>query len=134
MGAGLIKIKTNSAFKLSLSWGLALAELGNKTRWLERREAEKQKRLEIEKEERLQEAKNKKNKIFRKFQEEGKMKVKKETKQEYSGRLEEEKRLKGKQMMKSNLWKQRREQDGRLVNTWNVMRKQTESQNNSIQE
>ena len=29
VGAGLIKIKTNSALKLSLSWGLALAELGN---------------------------------------------------------------------------------------------------------
>ena len=29
VGAGLIKIKTNSAFKLSLSWGLALAELDN---------------------------------------------------------------------------------------------------------
>ena len=30
MGAGEIKIKANSVFKLSLSWGLALAELGNK--------------------------------------------------------------------------------------------------------
>jgi hypothetical protein len=33
VGAGEIKIKANSAFKLSLSWGLVLAELGNiKTR------------------------------------------------------------------------------------------------------
>jgi hypothetical protein len=31
VGAGEIKIKANSAFKISLSWGLALAELGNKT-------------------------------------------------------------------------------------------------------
>jgi hypothetical protein len=29
VGAGEIKIKANSAFKLSFSWGLALAELGN---------------------------------------------------------------------------------------------------------
>ena len=31
MGAGEIKIKANSAFKLSLSWGLALAELGKES-------------------------------------------------------------------------------------------------------
>jgi hypothetical protein len=29
VGAGENKIKANSALKLSLSWGLALAELGN---------------------------------------------------------------------------------------------------------
>jgi hypothetical protein len=28
VGAGLTEMKTNSAFKLSLNWGLALAELG----------------------------------------------------------------------------------------------------------
>ena len=31
VGAGEIKIKANSAFKLSLSWGLALAEFGKKS-------------------------------------------------------------------------------------------------------
>ena len=85
----------------------------NKTRWLERRESEKQKILEIEKEDRLQQAKNNK----------WKEKQRKETKPEYSRRLEEEQRLKGKQKMMSNLWKQRREADGRLVTTWNVMKK-----------
>ena len=32
VGAGETKIKANSALKLSLSWGLALAELGNTNR------------------------------------------------------------------------------------------------------
>jgi hypothetical protein len=82
---------------------------------MERKEAEKQKVLEKEKEERLQEAKIKKKKW--------KEKHKKENRQEYSRRMEEERRLKGKQKMLSNLWKQRREADGRLVTTWNVMKK-----------
>ena len=46
----------------------------------------------------------------------------KETKPEYSRRMEEKKRLEGKQMMKSNLWKQRREKDGRLISIWKELR------------
>ena len=54
---------------------------------------------------------------------------KKETKQEYSRRMEEEKRLKGKQRMLSNLWKQRREKDGKLVDVLRkVGRLQTETE------
>ena len=36
--------------------------------------------------------------------------------------MEEKKRLEGKQMMKSNLWKQRRAKDGRLISIWKELR------------
>ena len=36
--------------------------------------------------------------------------------------MEEKRRLEGKQMMKSNLWKQRREKDGRLINIWQELK------------
>ena len=42
----------------------------------------------------------------------------KETKPEYARRMEEKKRLEGKQMMKYNLWIQRRETDGKLIGIW----------------
>ena len=49
---------------------------------------------------------------------------KKESKEETTRRLEESRRLEGKQKMKSGLWKQRREKDGRLVEIWKEFRKE----------
>ena len=101
----------------------------NKDKWLERKEEENLKRLEIEKQERLALVGHKKGQRARMIQENENKKKKKETKLESSRRLEEKKRLEGKQRMKSGLWKQRREKDGSLVNIWKELKTEHEQEN-----
>jgi hypothetical protein len=83
----------------------------NKERWKVRKKLEEQGRLETEKQDRLEKSRQKKQQPGRK---------------ECSRRLEEKKRLEGKQKMKSDLWKQRRERDGRLVTVWKEIKNKTD--------
>ena len=84
---------------------------------VERVEQEKQERLEIAKMKKGRSmAKNKNTKTKPKSNEVGTS----------EGRMENrknKKRLEGTKLMKSNLWKQRREQDGRLVTVWKEIKK-----------
>ena len=50
-------------------------------------------------------------------------------KPEYNRRMEEQRRLEGKQRMKSNLWKQRREHYGKLVSIWKELKTECETNN-----
>ena len=90
----------------------------NKNAWHERQETEKLRRLkEKEKEEklaRLAAARNQKKLYFKNVTAPNK----KETKLDTSRRLEETKKLEGKQKMRSELWRKRREKDGMLVKVW----------------
>ena len=100
---------------------------GNRKKWLERREAEHLRRLEEEKNVRLKVSRAKQAKAKAK----ARLKAEKagkdgkagneEYKEDYSRRQEGKKKLKGIQMMKSNLWKQRREKDGHLVAVWKTV-------------
>ena len=111
---------------------------GNRKTWLERKEAENLRRLEEEKMDRLEMARLKKTKSRNNAGEEeiqdSHVKKKKETKEDYTRRMEEKKRLEGKQKMKSDLWKQRREKDGRLVCVWkSVKQKEEDDETNKEQ-
>ena len=94
----------------------------NKKKWLERKEQEELRRLDEEKKLRLEEGKLKKNHLMKK------LKAKKETKPERSKRMEEEKRNAGRQAIRTQLWRQRREKDGRLVEVWSTSRKSVEQE------
>ena len=83
----------------------------NHTIWLERRTAEEKRRLEDEKASRIGGRK------------------KKETKPEAARRLEDKRTLEGKLKMKTELWRQRREKDGKLVMVWRNMKEETEPEN-----
>ena len=96
----------------------------NHTRWMERRADEERKKLEQEKQDRIEDAARKKAGILKKV---GKQKIKKETKAECSRRMEKEKKLKGLQKMKSDLWKQRREKDERLRTSWTRIKEAAET-------
>ena len=86
-------------------------------------ELEKSK-LEDEKDERLGIAGLERRNLVKKIKDEADKKgKKKESKEETTRRLEESRRLEGKQKMKSGLWKQRREKDGRLVEICQVCSK-----------
>ena len=99
----------------------------NRERWMARKkEEEEQRRLETEKQDRLKKAGNKKQQSERKLKESLTNTKKKETKLECSRRLEEKKKLDGKLKMRSELWKQRREKDGKLVRVWKEMKKETD--------
>ena len=99
----------------------------NKTIWKERREWEKRERLEQEKDERLEMAKRKKE-DYRKTRTVS-HKVTRGGKKEVKAKLESRKRLEGISLMKSNMWKQRREKDGRLVTVCKeIKRKMTEEE------
>ena len=84
-------------------------------------------RLEKEKQERLEIAKMKKgrsqvkNKNSNKCGDQQTNNTK--SNETSTGRMENKKRLEGTKLMKSNLWKQRREQDGRLVTVWKEIKK-----------
>ena len=91
----------------------------NKNSWHERQETEKLRRLEDEeKDARLTEAGNKKKSFSKKA-----AAPKKETKLEAARRLEEKKKLEGKLRMRSELWRQRREKDGKLIKVWKEVAK-----------
>ena len=103
----------------------------NKAIWLERGRKEKTERLESERKETMSATHNKNGQNTKKSDgnQAGKRKEKKEIKPEYSRRMEEKTRLEGKQRMKSNLWKQRREHDGRLVSIFKSLRNECEKEN-----
>ena len=100
----------------------------NKNNWHERQEGERLRRLEEEeKVKRISEAENKKKKLSSKFSSRKAAAPKKETKLELTRRLEEKKKLEGKLRMRSELWRQRREKDGKLLSVWKeVARKHQE--------
>ena len=75
----------------------------NKKNWKERQEQEKLRRLEEEKAQRLEDGKVKKKRLLEKLSK------KKETKSERLKRLEEEKKKAGRQAIRSQLWRQRRD-------------------------
>ena len=79
----------------------------NHTSWLERRKEELERREKLE---RLEKVAILKKKIV--------IKKKKETKKEMLTRLEKEKKEKGFNKIRSQLWRQRREKDGKLVRLW----------------
>ena len=81
----------------------------NKTRWMERQEDEKQRKLQEDKEIRLEDGRKKREKLLEKI------KKTKETNPEKLRRLEEERKNAGKLKMRSELWRQRREKDGKLL-------------------
>ena len=97
----------------------------NKTKWLERSEMERVERVEQEKQERLEIARMKKGRSMAKNKN-IKTKTKSNEAGTSTGRMENKKRLEGTKMMKSNLWKQRREQDGRLATVWKEIKKKKE--------
>ena len=82
--------------------------------------AEKERELEEEKADRLASAAKKKSEIVKKT------KKKKETKSECTRRLETERKLKGLQKMKSDLWKQRRHKDQMIRDSWMQVRRTAE--------
>ena len=83
-------------------------------------ETERLRRLEEEeKAARLTEAENKKKKISSRRA----AAPKKETKLEATRRLEEKKKLEGKLRMRPELWRQRRERDGKLIRVWKEVAK-----------
>ena len=99
--------------------------LENKTKWMERSEMERVERLEKDKQERLEMARMRKGRSMAKN-----MNIKTKPKSNEVGtskgrmeNMENKKRLEGTKLMKSNLWKQRREQDGRLVTVWKEIKK-----------
>ena len=87
----------------------------NHTKWMERKVEEKENRRLEEKEHRLNICSNKKKILLEKLNK------RKETKAEKSRRLETERKMAGKNKMRSDLWKQRREKDGNLVRVWKAL-------------
>ena len=53
----------------------------------------------------------------------------KETKPEAARRLEEKRKLEGKLKMKTELWRQRRDKDGKPVMVWRKLKDETETEN-----
>ena len=85
----------------------------NKTKWKERQENENQRRLEREKADRLMVVKMKQEKHRRKPPEE----TARGNNSKMMEKKEREKRL-AMQEMKTSLWTQRREKDGKLIKKW----------------
>ena len=121
------KARFEEKTKKERSWDLYREE--NRERWLERRRKENLRRLEDEKREAATTSHHKQTQADRKYKEDLSKLKKKETKPEYSRRMEEKTRLEGKQRMNSNLRKQRREQDGRLVSIWKELKAEEETNN-----
>ena len=96
----------------------------NYQKWQERKISENLRKLEEEKADRLATATKKKSEVLKKLR-----KPKKETKSETTRRLEKEKKLKGMQQMKSNLWKQRRDQDQAIRDTWMQVKEAAKHEN-----
>ena len=88
----------------------------NHSKWLERQQEEKERQYLEEKEMRISINSTKKKLLLEKLNK------KKETIAEKSRRLETERKMAGRDKMRSALWRQRREKDGTLIEVWKNIR------------